>query len=696
MSAKPRCAVRTTAVHPSNERGVAMITLLVTVIIVIMISLSLVGFMRTDMTHASIQYAMARSFYIAQAGLEEAKLQVFAAADPSAYATPPEGVTEPYGSGRFTFWVDARSQICGAGLTTLEAIGQVGFLSRALSTRVRACGVVGAPFLTALFGVSRVQFQGAASRLYLAPYLTGTPGGGGSLGSFTEINFADNGVRLNALAEVTSDTVALRDGRFLDYMLFGFSTAPRYDPTPMADPAPWVLSAFGDIIKAQPEGGPAANPCGTPYACVTVGNGITDVKRISDLREANYVRHVYMNSMREPTLPRLALDPETFRTQAAQNTANAAINRKLGFPQSDSVYKPMQFYQIVFYLAANPSKSLQGTVYVDGSFPFTRSVDLGDVTLAVGGDLVIRDNVAVTIRHDLSTVFGRRTPGIVVFGSRVPNERSVEDCQGESVNWSGRFVLCEGSVVAVDGLVYTQDGMAVHARANVDQVGAMYHNNRGTANPSFSAKDATVVLRFDPLALSVFGRGVAILSWQQLNGAPGAAPAPAAPLATVPSPPAPTMATPVVASEPPPAFRPAATPPPTVPPAGDSGPDPALPVAAPPSPAHEPQRPGHGPGSYPAPDAPPGGKAQPVGQPGPTPAVPVGRAEFHVQAGAFKNRAYAADLVRQLRAQGYGGTLVEGPFIRVWVGPPTSREAAERLAAQLRVKGFEAFLSPAR
>jgi len=51
----------------------------------------------------------------------------------------------------------------------------------------------------------------------------------------------------------------------------------------------------------------------------------------------------------------------------------------------------------------------------------------------------------------------------------------------------------------------------------VDQVGAMYHDNRGTANPSFSAQDATLVLRFDPLALSAFGTGLAILSWQQLH-----------------------------------------------------------------------------------------------------------------------------------------------------------------------------------
>lgn len=497
-----------------------MITLLVTVLIVTIVSLSLVGLMNTDMTHASIQYAVARSFYIAQAGLEEAKVQVFAAADPSTYTTPAEGVTQSYGGGQFTYWVDTDTgpkTPCGAGLTTLEAAGQVGFLHRTISTRVRACGVAGAPLLTALFGVSRIEFQGSGTRLYLAPYPVGTPGRGGNLGSFTEINFTDSGVRVNAVSDATSDVVTLRDGRYLDYMLFGFASPPRYDPTPTTEPAPWILGAFGDIIKARPAASPAMNTCGTPYACVTVGRSLSDVKRISDLREANYFPHVYMNSMREESLPRLALNPATFWTQAAQNTANETINKRLGFPQKDSVYEIMQFYQIAAYLAANPGKSLQGTVYVAGSLRFTQSVDLGNVTLAVAGDLIIENNAAVTIRHDLSDVSGRRMPGIVVLGFVAPAERSTNECEGERANGSGRFVLCGGSRLTVDGLVYTQDGMAVHSRAYVDQVGAMYHDNRGTANPSFSAQNATVVLRFDPLALGAFGNGIAILSWQQLR-----------------------------------------------------------------------------------------------------------------------------------------------------------------------------------
>src|SRR5262249_22419272 len=152
------------------------------------------------------------------------------------------------------------------------------------------------------------------------------------LGSFTEINFAENDVQLNAVNNGIGNSVTLRDGRFLDYELFGFPAPPRYDPTPMTDPAPWILAAFGDIIKAQPTTGPVPNPCGALHACLTAGNGMTDIKRIADLRDTNYRPHVYMNRIREETLPPLALSPEAFRAQAAQNTANGDLNKKLGIP----------------------------------------------------------------------------------------------------------------------------------------------------------------------------------------------------------------------------------------------------------------------------------------------------------------------------------------------------------------------------
>ena len=67
-----------------------------------------------------------------------------------------------------------------------------------------------------------------------------------------------------------------------------------------------------------------------------------------------------------------------------------------------------------------------------------------------------------------------------------------------------------------------------------------------------------------------------------------------------------------------------------------------------------------------------GGTAQ-TSQPSFAPAAQVDVLQFHVQAGAFRNREYADDLVRQLRAKGYMVTFGEGALIRVWVGPPLSQ-----------------------
>ncbi len=141
----------------------------------------------------------------------------------------------------------------------------------------------------------------------------------------------------------------------------------------------------------------------------------------------------------------------------------------------------------------------------------------GNVTLAVRGDLIIYNERTLTITHDLSTVPGRRAPSVVVLGAPDPSPTPTQVCGGQYVTGSGRLVMCEGTTLIVDGLVYTQDGMSIQSLASVDQIGAMYHNNRGTPNPSFTTRDATVILRFDPLALSVFGKGLALVSWQQLH-----------------------------------------------------------------------------------------------------------------------------------------------------------------------------------
>jgi len=267
-------------------------------------------------------------------------------------------------------------------------------------------------------------------------------------------------------------------------------------------------------------------------SCVSARDSHADLQSVATLRgtvqsmtrDAGGMQHVYMRRMREQQFPQLALDRAPFLERAKRNETNIAVNRRAGLPnKTDSVYSNLEFYQLVGYLSTHRGEGLQGTVYVAGIVQMVRDLDLGgpngDVTLAIGGDLILGEDVSVTNRHDLTTAAGRATPGIAVLGLPTPAGRPTTVCGGRTISGSGRLVLCGGPSqrLTTDGLLYTADGMAIGPGAAVDQIGAMYHNNRGTPDPSFTIEDATVVLRFDPLALSAFGRGLTILSWQQLK-----------------------------------------------------------------------------------------------------------------------------------------------------------------------------------
>ncbi len=75
------------------------------------------------------------------------------------------------------------------------------------------------------------------------------------------------------------------------------------------------------------------------------------------------------------------------------------------------------------------------------------------------------------------------------------------------------------------------------------------------------------------------------------------------------------------------------------------------------------------------------------------PSVPISP-RFHVQVGSFEDRDNAVSLAVQLRARGYGATIIEGPLYRVWVGGYLDRGTAEQLASNLRSAGFDAALIP--
>src|SRR5207245_3952813 len=129
----------------AGERGQIMLALLLAAILITVISVSLVGIMNTDLSHASIQYAVARSYYIAQAGLEEARAHVFAAADPAADATPAAGMTVSYGGGGFPYWFDGGPATgWEPGPKRLEGVGHAPARGRRCPTPLPACAARGA------------------------------------------------------------------------------------------------------------------------------------------------------------------------------------------------------------------------------------------------------------------------------------------------------------------------------------------------------------------------------------------------------------------------------------------------------------------------------------------------------------------------------------------------------------------------
>ncbi len=521
-----------------DERGLSMIIVLGVTIILMTVGSSMIGLMNTDLTHASIQHALATSYQNAQAGLQQARSEFFVAGrDPLTYTTSASGVTQdPYGwYGRFTYWIDAGPAAvnpCPEGLKTLEALGETTYLGQVINSRVRACAVPGTPYLTGLFGVSLVEAQGSTSRTYVAPYPAGTPGSprGGNLGSFTEININDTGLRVNAVSPQNTDWVTLRDGTYEDFRLFGWTSRPSYNPN---DPLPADLYAFGDIVKGQPTTGAIPNNCGTPYACVTVQNRNTDVPSIAGLRTGGAwgpaAGNIYMNNITQQVLQPITFSPTDYYNRAGSNFNNGTLNANAGLTVSNSVYTPTQFDTLVTYIASDCPRGptpcvLHGTVYVDGTYRLGRSVNLGgntgDVTLAVRGDLIIDTNVTLTVRHDLTTLPGQQTEGIMVFGLAVPARRLSNVCAGEQANGSGRLIMCGGNseFLTVDGMLYTADGMFVGSQATVDVIGAMYHQYRASGNASYTNNNATVVVRLNPLALRAVGSGISeFLSWQQLK-----------------------------------------------------------------------------------------------------------------------------------------------------------------------------------
>lgn len=515
-----------------DDAGVTVLPVLAVVVLISAIGFGLVGVMNTDITHATIQGAVSRTHFVAQAGLQEAIIRLKAnplyrtAAYPGGVAATSFGG----GGGQFWIWVEDYAE----DTVTITVRGRATSAGRTVFAEVRAIALVGPPIPFGLFGVSNVMASGATSRTYLAPWRPEGPGvpRGANMGSFFDINFQDTGIRLNAVSETAVQTVTLRDGTFNDWELYGFTSRPSYNPN---DPLPWILSAFGDIVKAQPDTGGPLHSCTPPtsYACLTVQNGSNDVATMYELRETENLDHVYMSRIRKRMLPVATLDPAPILADATANTANGAVNAAAGISHANAAYTGDEFHCLLAYLNNNPGTIVSGTLYVTGDIQIGGNLRVGcggpprpqtlednfvltDGTLAVEGNLTMDNNSTLTIQHDILNPnpaladAARQKIALALFPGAGPN------------SW-GRFIMEGGAQqkFVADGLVYTADGMEIGAGAMVDLIGAMYHSSPNNARPSFVNQNATTVIRYDPLAGSrlagASGIAVQILSWQQLR-----------------------------------------------------------------------------------------------------------------------------------------------------------------------------------
>jgi hypothetical protein len=514
-----------------------VLPVLIVVVIISAMGFGMIGVMNTDITHATIQGVVSRSFFVAQAGAQNALVCLKGPNPPVCRTQPYPTAVSPvsFSGGQFWVWVEDHGGT-ESGYWQVTSRGRATTAGRTVTAEVR---VIVGPLNIGLFGESTVAAQGANSRTYLAPWRTVAPGvpRAPNMGSFLDINFQDNGTRLNAVSETSADTVTLRGVTFNDWELYGFTTRPVYDPN---DTEPWILAVFGDIIKAQPDTNPWLHPCSPSslYACLTVQNSLTDIQTISQLRGTENMRHVYMSDARARVLPRASLDSEkpVFWDEAVANTANAAVNAGASVPNptncgagSCAAYTAAEFACVLAYLNSNPGQSIAGMNYVRGDVqiggtariacgggrPTNRALAsdlvIRDGTLVVEGDLTMSNNTTLTIQHDILNPVpavadaARQMVALALF----PNGSS-----------RGRFIMQGGALqrFVADGLVYTSDGMEVGQQALVDVIGAMYHRTANNTLPSFDNINGTTVLRFDPLATRrLRSFGIEILSWQQLR-----------------------------------------------------------------------------------------------------------------------------------------------------------------------------------
>ncbi len=117
-----------------GEAGVTVVPVLVVVLVVSAIGIGLVGVMNTDITHATIQGAVSRSYFVTQAGLEDAVVQLKANALFRTAPYPAVVGAQNFGGGQFWLWVEDYAE----DMVQITSRGRATTAGRTVTAEVRA------------------------------------------------------------------------------------------------------------------------------------------------------------------------------------------------------------------------------------------------------------------------------------------------------------------------------------------------------------------------------------------------------------------------------------------------------------------------------------------------------------------------------------------------------------------------------
>ncbi|MGH2404352.1 MAG: hypothetical protein ACRDGN_07785, partial [bacterium] len=326
----------------------------------------------------------------------------------------------------------------------------------------------------AVFVTDAAAFAGQ-SKTYLLPHRVGRDGCrcAGDLAAGGSVRFDSRRVALNAFR---GTRLVLRDGPVTDQALL--------------DAVPPMHARAGqiDLVLA---GAAAQLFSGIDLAAVSLDKLRRDVPALG-------IRGV---RVRQP-LAAPSVDLNAYRTLAAANIANAAVNRAAGEGGADaglrdkshSRYTAEEFETLLDYIKDHPTHTLRGMVFVEGDVHFDEEVrvTIADGALVAAGDIAVGERARLEVRHGQAA---RGLPGLVAW----------ED---------GAIEIEENATVIADGLVLAAGDVDIAAGV-LDVIGAIAAKN-------FYNTDGTVVVRYDSGVLATVGlrrvgKGLAErLTWQEL------------------------------------------------------------------------------------------------------------------------------------------------------------------------------------